>query len=113
MVALAESDLGGNQHAEHGRSWHGDAIGIDIDPVEAIKIGLDGAAQCRVAAGVHIEGATLIERFGGGSADEARRRQVAFAEPQRNHRRIVEATERHLGDAVLLEAVDGRAQGQR
>ena len=110
VVAGAERHPRRHGDAEHGRARHGDAAHVKVDPVQAVEIVLDRRPQIRPSCGMVVKGQSVVERALGGLADEARGGQVALAEPQGNNRRVADAGQADLGDAVLAQALEFAAQ---
>ena len=105
-IAARDRHLRRDRHPHHRGPRHADAVRVDVEPVQAVEILLDGVAQGRQAAGVGVERLPVVQGLLGGFANERRSDRVALAEPQGNDRGIVQPLERDTGDAVLLQGLD-------
>ena len=110
VITGAQCHLCSDGDAEHGRARHRDAVGIEVDPVEGVKVALQRVPQRLPAAGVGVERVARVEGLLGGLADELIGHGVAFAEPERDHRRVADARQCDTGNSVLFQGGDFGAE---
>jgi hypothetical protein len=98
VIAGIDQRLAGQDDRLHARTGDGDPVRRAVDAVERAGIARDRLPQLRDAALPRVERLARMHRALGRIADEARRRQVALAEPQRNDVGIATPDGRDIAD---------------